>query len=197
LAAEIIHHYLPDMINTHNYISNSSLIQKKINWQVLNKRVLNRIGINLPEAVINNLSNGKAGSIEIFLFNLRLKIDEEIELRQKIGQQSTSSPRQSLLSSNINSSINVGKPILTSRKSRTSRSMGNLSHRWISRLDYEELKHESLQQQEQIEIIQAKMRRLEHVVQLKDTTINELSTTVEAWKRTNPKAFINNKPKKN
>jgi hypothetical protein len=184
------------MVNRHNYISNSSLSQKRINWEILNKKVLNRFGLSLPEAIITNLSNGKPGSIEIFLFNLRLKIDEELELRQKMQQQNSSSPHQSLLSSNVNGSINDAKPLLSKRTSRTSRSVGNLTNRWVSRLDYEELKEQSLQQQEEIEILQAKMRRLDHVVQLKDYRITELSATVDDFQRARPNFLMKNKLKK-
>ncbi|CAF3098495.1 unnamed protein product [Rotaria sp. Silwood2] len=49
----------------------------------------------------------------------------------------------------------------------------------ISNLNYEEVKQEYLQQQEQIEILQAKIRRLEHVLKLKDMIINELLTILQ------------------
>jgi hypothetical protein len=177
------------MVDMHNYIASSTLHQKKTNWGMLNKKVLSRLGLDLPEVIINDLSNGKAGTIEMFLFNLRLKIDGELELRQKLQSQGTSSPRQSLLSLNNND----GKTILSKRASR---SIGNLSNRWISRLDYEELKEQCLQQQEELEILQAKMRRLEHVVQLKEYRIDELSTIIENYQRIKPTAFLNNKLKK-
>ncbi len=193
LAAEVIRYYLPDMVNVNNYISNSSLKQKKINWGMLNKKVLSRFGLNLPETIINDLSNGKPGTIEIFLFNLRLKIDEELELRQKVQSQSTSSPRQSLFSLSNNGPINDVKPIFTKRTNRTSRSIGNLSDKWVSRLDYEELKQQCLQQQEELEILQAKMRRLEHVVQLKEILIAELSNIIEDYQHSKPTALRNTK----
>jgi len=196
LAAEVIRYYLPDMVDVHNYIANSSLGQKKINWGILNKKVLSRFGLNLPESIINDLSNGKSGTIEIFLFNLRLKIDEELELRQKIPSQSTSSPHQSLISLNNMGPINDGKPTLSKRTSRTSRSIGNLNNKWVSRLEYEELKERCLQHQEEVEILQAKLRRLEHIVQLKELRIAELLTIVEDFRHTKPAAFINSKYKK-
>lgn len=196
MAAEVIRHYLPDIVNVHNYVPNSSISQKKINWRMLNKKVLSRFGLNVPESIINDLANGKSGTIEIFLSNLRLKIDEELELRQKIQSQSISSPRQSLISLNNINSISDGKSNLSKRTNRTSRSVGNLSHKWVSRLDYEELKQQSLQLQEELEIFQAKMRRLEHVVQLKEFRISELSNVIDEMIRTKPAAFINAKFKK-
>jgi len=184
------------MVDVHNYIVNSSISQKKINWGILNKKVLSKFGINLPESIINDLCNGKSGIIEIFLFNLRLKIDEELELRQKISSQSISSPHQSLISLNNMGQINDGKPNLSKRTIRTSRSIGNINNKWVSRLEYEELKERCLQHQEEVEILQAKLRRLEHIVQLKELRIDELSTLVEDIRHTKHAAFINSKYKK-
>jgi hypothetical protein len=59
----------------------------------------------------------------------------------------------------------------------TSRSRSRASNiTTISRLDYEEKVQECYKQAEQIEILQAKVRRLEHLVFLKDLRIEELSS---------------------
>jgi hypothetical protein len=196
LAAEVIWHYLPDMVIMNNYVPSSSFNQKKINWGMLNKKVLSHLGLNLPQTIVNDLSNGKPGTIEIFLFNLKLKLDEELQLRQKIKQQNAFSPRQSLFSLNNTEPIDENKPLVSKRTSRASRSIGNLSNRWVSRLDYEELKQHCLQQQEQIEILQARMRRLEHIIHLKEIHINELLATIEAYRHSKPIGFVNNTFKK-
>ncbi len=49
----------------------------------------------------------------------------------------------------------------------------------ISRLNYEEIKQQYLEQEEEIEVLQAKVRRLEHVLQLKDTRINHLLNNLQ------------------
>ncbi|CAF3531738.1 unnamed protein product [Rotaria sp. Silwood2] len=148
LIAEIIRYYLPDLIEMHNYTPANSLQQKKANWGILNKKVLSQFGLDLPDVIINGLSNGKPGLIEVLIFNLRLKIDEKLELNDKNLQQTYKTSNQT--SKHINKNKN------------------------ISNLNYEEIKQEYLQQQEQIEILQAKFRRLQHVLQLKDMRINEL-----------------------
>jgi hypothetical protein len=163
---------------------------------MLNKHVLNRLRLSVPESIINDLCNGKPGTIEMFLFNLKIKIDEELELRQKIESQGNFSPRQSLLSLSNNGATNDGKSLLSKRTSRTSRSIDNLSNKWIPRLDYEELKQQCLQQQEELDILQAKTRRLEHVIQLKDIRITELANTIADYRHAKPTAFVNNKYKK-
>lgn len=162
---------------------------------MLNKKVLNKIRLNVPESILNDLANGKTGIIEKFLFNLRLKIDEELEFRKRIRSQNNSSPHQSLILLNNINSINENKSILTKRTNRTSRSVGNLTQKWVSRLDYEELKQNYLQLQEQLEILQVKMRRLEHSIQLKEIRISELSKIIDDIRHTKSTPFINTKYK--
>ncbi|CAF1326978.1 unnamed protein product [Rotaria sordida] len=189
LIAEIIRYYLPDLIEMHNYTPANSLQQKKANWGILNKKVLSNFGLDLPDVIINGLSNGKPGLIEVLLFNLRLKIDEELELQQKLQQQQITTPRQSSLSY-ITSTTKTNQTNLLTNRSNKSIKLTNLSiHKDISRLDYEEIKQECLQQQEDIEVLHAKIRRLEHVLQLKDIRISELSRAVEDSRPTRPTAL--------
>lgn len=197
LVAELIRYFLPDLIEMHNYPTSSSIKQKKTNWSILNKKVFNRIGFDLPESMINDLCNAKLGKIEIFLFNLKLKIDEELELRQKIDTNIRSSSSTHLSSGSLNLGDNLTeKTILPkiegSKTIRTSRSLDNRINRWIPRLDYEELKQKSLQQQEDIEIFQAKIRRLEHVLQLKDMRINELTSLFGDYKYSTKSNYLSN-----
>lgn len=195
--AEVIRYFLPDLIETHNYAATSSIKQKKTNWNVLNKKVFNRIGFDLPDAMINDLCNAKLGKIEIFLFNLKLKIDEELELRQKIETNVRSSSSAHPSSTSLNfvdtaKETHVLPKINGSKTSRTSRSLDNRINRWVPRLDYEELKQKSLQQQEDIEIFQAKIRRLEHVLQLKDMRINELTSLFSDYKYATKSNYLSN-----
>ncbi|CAF1018709.1 unnamed protein product [Rotaria sordida] len=192
LIAEIIRYYLPDLIEMHNYTPANSLQQKKANWGILNKKVLSNFGLDLPDVIINGLSNGKPGLIEVLLFNLRLKIDEELELQQKLQQQQITTPRQSSLSYITSTTKTNQTNLLTNRSNKSNKSikLTNLSiHKDISRLDYEEIKQECLQQQEDIEVLHAKIRRLEHVLQLKDIRISELSRAVEDSRPTRPTAL--------
>ncbi|CAF3878407.1 unnamed protein product, partial [Rotaria sp. Silwood1] len=153
LVAEIIHYYLPEFIDLNNYNAANSLEHKKLNWLKLNKKILSNFGLDIPDVIMTGLSNGKPGLIEVLLFNLRLKIDEQLELKEKTSQQSIKPSNQT--SKHLNKRKN------------------------ISNLNYEEVKQEYLQQQEQIEILQAKIRRLEHVLKLKDMRINELLTILQ------------------
>ena len=159
LIAEIIHYYLPQLVDLHNYTSANSLDQKKLNWLTLNKKVLSNFGLDIPDVIIVGLSNCKPGLIEVLLFNLRLKIDEELELQTKLVDQ----PLRHTSLSSIRTSPAQAKFNLTN----------------LNRLNYEEIKQQYFQQEEQLESLESKLRRLEHVLQLKDKRIEQLSKNIE------------------
>ncbi|CAF1044282.1 unnamed protein product [Adineta steineri] len=195
LVAEIIRYYLPDLVEMHNYTPANSFQPKKANWGMLNRKVLSHFGLDLPDVKIAGLANGQPGLIEVLLYNLRLKIDEELELQQKIQQQPNSqhhmiTPRQSSLSHMGTISKTNQVPLLSNRSNKSIRSnkTNEISHKEVSRLEYEEIKQQSFQQQEEIEVLHAKIRRLEHVLQLKDIRISELSKAVEDSRPTRPTA---------
>ena len=52
LLAEIIKNYLPRLVDLHNYPSCSNSKHKESNWNVLNNKVLKRIGIKLTKKEI-------------------------------------------------------------------------------------------------------------------------------------------------
>lgn len=54
MAAEVIAHFLPRLIETHNYQPCAGRVQKKGNWDTLNKKVLKRFPkMHIPENVID------------------------------------------------------------------------------------------------------------------------------------------------
>ena len=64
LVAEVIAHFLPRMVELHNYNAASSLAQKKVNWQTLNKRVFSKMGMRINDQVVAALIEAKPGIIE-------------------------------------------------------------------------------------------------------------------------------------
>ena len=175
LIAEIVQYYLPDLVDLHNYSSANSLDHKKSNWDTLNKKVLSNFGLDIPDVIRNGLCNCKPGLVEVLLHNLRLKIDEELELKDKYEEEKGYLPKRQtsisfltdkLPSKSRNSSLSQSKKHFNAKKE-------------ITLLDFEEVKQEYYQQEEEIEVLQAKLRRLEHVLHLKDKRIDELSTHLQ------------------
>ena len=55
LLAEIIKNYLPRLVDLHNYPSCSNTKHKESNWNVLNNKVLKRLGIKLTKSEIKDI----------------------------------------------------------------------------------------------------------------------------------------------
>jgi len=85
LAAEIIAHFLPGMVELHNYTPANNSQQKRTNWETLNRKVFKKLDFNVPANIVNGIIMCKPGVIEIVLHNLRVKIlnykkDQESEI---------------------------------------------------------------------------------------------------------------------
>lgn len=82
LVAEIIAHYLPKMVELHNYTPAAATKQKMENWYLLSRRVLRRLDLELSDDVIRalaNTTNPKPRVIEKVLMLLRTQIDKMLE----------------------------------------------------------------------------------------------------------------------
>lgn len=67
LLAEIIKHYMPRLVDLHNYPSVSSSQKKLQNWNTLNTKVLKKIGIRMTKTEINEIIEYKQYAIEKLL----------------------------------------------------------------------------------------------------------------------------------
>ena len=71
MMAEVIRHYLPPshkgLVEIHNYVDTGKVELKKQNWQVLNRKVLSKLGnakFTFSEGHIDAIVNAKPGGIE-------------------------------------------------------------------------------------------------------------------------------------
>ncbi|CAF3897614.1 unnamed protein product, partial [Rotaria sp. Silwood1] len=62
---------------------------------------------------------------------------------------------------------------------KKSQSMHNLNTDMVSRIEYDEKEQECLAKEEAIQILQAKIRRLEHLLHLKDIRVDDLSEKLD------------------
>ncbi len=70
LFAEMIKYHYPRLVDLHNYPSASSTKAKMINWETLNKKVLEKIGLKLNKSEIDDLVRSKPNAIENLLGRL-------------------------------------------------------------------------------------------------------------------------------
>lgn len=94
-VGEIIRHFLPQIIELHNLTPANNLQQKLANWGLLNSKVFTRFGLNVPHSITQNICNGRPGYIEVFLYNLRYKIEEKLNELERTAR-SKMSPRSSM-----------------------------------------------------------------------------------------------------
>lgn len=76
LMAELVQHYLPKLVQLHNYSAANGYRQKAYNWQTLNQKVFKKVGMTLRPNDIDKVVNGETGAIERILKLARLKIAE-------------------------------------------------------------------------------------------------------------------------
>lgn len=75
-VAEIVHHYLPRMVELHNYVNANSTAQKRINWNMLNRKVFGKLNLKLTDKTLENVIEAKPGAIEQVLWDLRRKVTD-------------------------------------------------------------------------------------------------------------------------
>lgn len=93
LAAEVVYHFLPKLVELHNYTPANAVQQKVDNWRTLNSmqcqlsltygltvhsnstgKVCSKLNFGIPEDLLQGAANGKPGVIEFILSILRNKV---------------------------------------------------------------------------------------------------------------------------
>ncbi|XP_069741399.1 sperm flagellar protein 1 isoform X4 [Narcine bancroftii] len=78
MVAEVVKHFLPKLVDMHNYIPANSTQQKLSNWQLLNRKVFFKLHFHISEETLKMLVKSSPGIIEPVLSTLRQKIEEEL-----------------------------------------------------------------------------------------------------------------------
>jgi hypothetical protein len=76
LAAEVIKHFIPKLVDMHNYSQAHSVSQKTYNWNTLNVKVLKKLGLSLSKKEIENIVNMSPDSVELVLIALKFHIEQ-------------------------------------------------------------------------------------------------------------------------
>ena len=78
LAAEVVHHFCPKLIELHNYSPANGTQQKVYNWNTLNTRTLKKINYTVSKADVNAICNCKPQVVEKILLQLKDKVRDKI-----------------------------------------------------------------------------------------------------------------------
>ncbi|CAK82459.1 unnamed protein product (macronuclear) [Paramecium tetraurelia] len=74
LMAEVVHHFLPKQVELQNYSEATSYQSKLSNWNTLNTKVFQNLGLQLTQNDIEQLISAQNGAIERVLKILKPKI---------------------------------------------------------------------------------------------------------------------------
>ncbi|MBN3274826.1 SPEF1 protein, partial [Polyodon spathula] len=194
MAAEVVKYFFPKLVDLHNYIPANSTQQKLSNWGTLNRQVMkvfSKFNFHVPEETVKKIILSTNGVIETVLCTLRDRIEEK-----RAGKPLTHIPQgqlqvcliqsATLNQSNVYFDMAV-EPVhsihvlfLSPRLGHKVNQYGHLDP--SVRLLMEEKEQALLSLQETVEILQMKVHRLEHLVQLKDLRIEDLTKHLEKYK---------------
>jgi hypothetical protein len=247
LASEIVKHYFPHTVNLRNYSFARSFQERMSNWRLflnfvflwlnyifklqrlLNGKVFTKIGLNVPNNVLTQLSTAKSGIVEVFLYNLRESISTTMLYRNDplinrflplntlnhhlypMLPGSVYDPRymhNSFLPTNslykysnsdyyrkllldYHTRLTTKLDTLTASKSprtgyATTKALpsliSNLAIDNVSIKEVEKINKKILAKDEEIQILHTKLKRLEHLLEIKDAHIQNLTAQVDKLK---------------
>ncbi|XP_033757018.1 sperm flagellar protein 1-like isoform X12 [Pecten maximus] len=198
-VAEIVKHFFPKMVELFNFRICNNTKQKMDNWELLNRKVFCKLRFELDEQVMRDIANSVPGVLESFLDKLRTKIDHalwhmkmhpprresdkpeadqvydmnsykyyhQLESPQRKGTQRRRSPtRGSEPFVPPENTLGASRPVVPYFSGQPTEA--------VSLLQYQGKCQESLTKEETIGILEIKIRKLEHLLHLKDLKIEDL-----------------------
>ncbi|XP_015705743.1 sperm flagellar protein 1 isoform X2 [Coturnix japonica] len=199
LVAEVVKFFFPALVQLHSFVPASSTPQKLANWGHLNRKVLSKLNFSVPSEVIRQVVQCQPGVVEQVLLLLRQKIEEkqkQVKAAPGHGQEPGLQAAQEI------SYMDTGKAGCTKGRStgggctgggctqetptavggheiqqHGAQSMGENTA--AMRLQLAEREQALLLAQETVQILQMKVRRLEQLLHLKDTRIDDLSRCLQ------------------
>ncbi|OCT99085.1 sperm flagellar protein 1-like [Xenopus laevis] len=187
LAAELVKFYFPKLVEMHNYVPANSISQKLSNWTILNRKVLSKLSFSVPDDVIRKIVQCSPGVVELVLITLRQKIEE----KQRLNHISADLSQEQVPHNNTNTHSDKGyksngtelsprqgakaDPASKTHQGYTQAANGDSTLRF----QLAEKEQALILSQETIEILQAKLRRLEQLLQLKNVRIDDLTRRLQ------------------
>lgn len=190
LVAEVVKFYFPKLVEMHNYAPANSTQQKLSNWGHLNRKVLNKLNFSIPEEVVRKIAQCTPGVVELVLIPLRQKIEEKQRQAkissnsyQDLGKHSVLEENNYLDTGNSSKSKPNSSGMYTQDfpgSEKGTRGGPGLPPSDASlRFHLAERDQALLASQEAIQMLQMKVRRLEHLLHLKNVRIDDLSRRLQ------------------
>ncbi|XP_044132907.1 sperm flagellar protein 1 [Bufo gargarizans] len=181
LTAEVVKNYFPKLVEMHNYVPANSAQQKVSNWTILNRKVFSKLNFSVPDDLIRRIVQCSPGVVELVLSTLRQKIEER--QRQIQSEQEVTNPR-----SEPNDHSDPGNSPKQKSNGADRGEPGSKPPQGYAqaahpdsglRMQLAEKERALMASQETIQILQAKLRRMEQLLHLKNVRIDDLSRRLQ------------------
>lgn len=179
LTAEILKNFFPKHVEIHNYINANSVQQKMSNWDTLNRKVMSKMNYQIPRNLCERICKNESDVVEVFLFDLKTKLEQHQDRKGKgsVGKSTTIAGQNGTVNGNSFAGgpsgsqsnmldLNVHNPMPLSQLDLTNIDVE-------TRLILSEKEQALLASQETVGILNTKVKRLEHLLSLKDQRIEE------------------------
>lgn len=169
--AEIVKHFVPGLVDIHNYSTAHSMQQKLYNWNTLNQKVFRKMGFLLSKSDIDKVTSCVPEAIERALRVVQLKLGEYSATHQNLSAgHSRDSPEQV--------AVRPSKMPVAIAQQRVAprQSDGDLLAEKDSTI--KELK-ETIEVSGR-QIMELKIKKMEQLVKLKDSKIQTLTNKLTA-----------------
>ncbi|XP_074532606.1 sperm flagellar protein 1 [Halichoeres trimaculatus] len=199
MAAEVVKHFLPKLVDLHNYVPASSTQQKASNWNLLNRKVFSKLNFVVPEETVRKIVLNTTGAIEPVLRALREKIERKLEHTTEnamthngleyfdhMNQDKHCTgfyPNEAKLVAQL-----AGDEMKKDEHIKLKNNKPQPAAQFYQNMDpalrliLQEKEKSLLALQETVEILQMKVNRLEHLVHLKDMRIEDLTKHLDMYK---------------
>ncbi|KAI4457839.1 spermatogenesis-associated 4-related [Holotrichia oblita] len=162
--AEILKLHFPSVVDLQQYRPKNSIAQKKVNWKILNRNVLSKLGINLSAKKVDDLARSQPGAIEKVLFQVRNSIKEKEKQKVKEGEDVsvTDTPFPAYETTVVPVQLQDGHRILLKKI--------------IPSHIYDEIKKDIEEKAAEIITLEDKVAKLERVLRVRNAEIRNLTS---------------------
>ncbi|XP_070398066.1 sperm flagellar protein 1 isoform X1 [Nothobranchius furzeri] len=190
LMAEVVKHFFPKYVELNSLVvSSNSKAGKMGNWNLLNRKVFPKLDFHVPEGMLSRIVLSSPGAIEPVLKTLREKIEKklaDIESKKlslevldtrnlELTHEDIHLAETRILAQLAQMKIDEENIQRTMNQDLVVESCYKVKDPMILRQFLLEKDQTILNFQEIVKILQTKVEKLERLVQLKDTRIEELT----------------------
>lgn len=168
--AEILKHHFPKLVDLHNYSPKNAFAHKLSNWDILNRRVLHKLRINLSAQEMEHLAKATPGAAEKLLSQIKAKTDQN----KPSGDAVTIDETVFYLEKD---SSFTSRETIVPVKIKNGTKM--LDRKMVPNELFDQMQKDIVNKQELINTLKAKMEHLENILKIKDERIKDLSQQLQ------------------